>query len=67
MLITPNPDTMSEKHAMRRNHSVQSKQVGPAKMAHCLDCGGQWFNMDAAAEATVNDMFEDALKDLGLE
>jgi len=31
MLITPNPDMMSEKHARRRSHRVQIMQVGPAK------------------------------------
>jgi len=61
MLITPNPDMMSKKHAMRRNHHTQSKQVGPAKMAHCLDCGGQWFNVEAAAEAAVNAICDGAL------
>ena len=59
MLITPNPDMMSEKHARRRSHHAQSKQVGSAKMAHCLDCGARWFNMEAAAEAAVNDELED--------
>ncbi len=59
MLITPNPDMMARKHAMRRSHHAQVKQVGLKKMSHCLDCGARWFNVEAAAEAAVNASLEE--------
>ncbi|MHC4176028.1 MAG: hypothetical protein ACYSWU_00890 [Planctomycetota bacterium] len=45
-------------HVRLRGHRVQMLEVGPAKMAHCMDCGGQWFNMEAAAYAAANDSIE---------
>jgi hypothetical protein len=62
MLITKVPEIHMKNHARRRGHHVQMLEVGPAKMAHCLECGGQWFNMEAVAEANVNTFLESTLR-----